>query len=422
MKKLLTVLFVLVASGSLFAGGNTQSSAGDKLIVWSFTDELETIINNYFRRDNREVQIDYSYTNTNEFEARLDPVLLSGSGAPDIIALENAFIRKYVESGQLLDLTDIYELNRNRLMAYPVEIGTYNGRVYALSWQACPGAVFYRRSLAKKYLGTDDPQVVQSYFINIDKMMETAALIADKSVGSCMLVPNSEELFIPFLYARNSPWVVNGQLVIDPVMERYMDICKTLVDNGMGGWAGQWSEDWFKGMRGELSNEAGNAAEVFCYFLPTWGLNYILKTNASNTSGDWAMIQGPIPYRWGGTWLAAYKNTQNPAAARALISYITTNDSFLERYARDTGDFVSSLTVIQKIRGSFSERFLGGQNHYAAFSEIVGNINGRLTQGTDQIIESLFQEQFYAFLTGQKTKEQALTDFRRQAESQLGLQ
>jgi len=421
MKKMLTVLLVLFAVGSLFASPNTDSGSGVRLSVWSFNDELGTIINNYFRRDNREIQIDYSALGTpEEIERKLDSVLLSGSGVPDVFAMDADYVRKYVESGQLLDLTDIYELNRNRLMRYPVETATYNGRVYALSWQATPGALFYRRSLARKYLGTDDPQVVQTYFTNIDKMMETAALLKTRSADSCMLVSNIEDLFRPFLYARTSPWVVDGRLVIDPAMERYVDICKILIDTRTGSRVGQWGDDWFKGMRGELRNEAGS--EVFGYFLPTWGLHYILKTSATNTSGDWAMIQGPIPWRWGGTWLAAYKNTPNPDAARTLISYITTNDTFLERYARDTGDFVSSLTVIQRIRGDFSEPFLGGQNHYAAFNEIVGNINGRLTQGTDQIIESLFQEQANAFLNGQKTKAQALEDFRRQAQSQLGLQ
>jgi ABC-type glycerol-3-phosphate transport system substrate-binding protein len=317
-----------------------------------------------------------------------------------------------------MDLTDIYEENKSRMLAYPVEIGTHNGRVYALSWQACPGAMFYRRSMAKKYLGTDDPQVVQSYFSDIGKMLETAALIKSNSGGSCVLTASAGELFIPFLYARSSPWIDGGGLVIDRAMERYMDIRKTLYDKRMEGRVGQWSQGWFEGMRDELRDENGKL-EVFSYFLPTWGLHYVLKTNAPETAGDWAMIPGPVRYRWGGTWVAAYKNTQNPAAARELIRYIAANGNFQERYALDTGDFVTSLPALRRIMDRYREPFLGGQNHYALFAEIAQSVNGRLGQLTDYTIEYFFIEAVDSYMYGEKTKDKAIEDFRRQVLKQL---
>ena len=407
-------------------GSSVNPPANDGLVVWSFTDEVEGIINNYYRRDNPSVRLRYEYTPTDQFERRLDPVLASGRGTPDVIVLESAFVRKYVEGGQLLDLTDIYERNRSRLLAYPVEIGTYNGRVYALSWQACPGAMFYRRSIARKYLGTDDAAVVQTYFTDLNKLMETAELLKRNSNGSCLVVSSRGDLYNVFLGARRSPWVVNGRLTIDPAMERYMEASKTIYDNRYDARIGMWSEGWFQGMRDELFDSNRRQYEVFSYFLPTWGLHYVLKTNTTryngtSTSGDWAMIQGPAPYRWGGTWLGAYRNSPNAAAARQLIEYITTNDSFLERYARDSGDMVSNITVVNRIKNNFAEPFLGGQNHYAAFAEMALGINGRLVQSTDYSIESLFAEQVSAYVNGEKTKERALADFRTQAQRQLGL-
>ena len=404
--------------------GPAESS--NRLTVWSFTDEVEGLINNYYRRDNPGISLTYVYTPTDQFENRLDPVLSSGRGVPDVFALEAAFVRKYVESGLLLDLTDIYERNKNRLLAYPVEIGTYNGRVYAMSWQACPGAMFYRRSFARKYLGTDDPAVVQTYFTNLDKFMETAELLKQRSNGSCVVVASRGDLYNVFLSARRNPWVVNGRLEIDPAMEQYMEASKTIHDNRYDARVGQWSGGWFEAMRDELRDTNGRPYEAFAYFLPTWGLHYVLKTNTTrangtSTAGDWAMIPGPAPYRWGGTWLGAYRNSPNAAAARQLIEYITTNDSFLERYARDSGDMVANTTVVNRIKNNFREPFLGGQNHYAAFADMALGVNGRLVQGTDQAMESLFAEQVSAYVEGEKTKAQALADFRAQVQRQLGL-
>jgi len=394
----------------------------NKLVIWSFTNELSDMTNDPtygFKVTHPEVQVEYFKFPYDEFQDNLDMVLASGRGTPDIITLESSYVRKYVEYGLLLDITDIYENNKSKLIAYPVEVGSYKGRVYALSWQACPGAMFYRRSLAKKYLGTDDPKTVQTYFADFDKLLETARLLKQKSNGSCVVVSSLGDMTIPFLSARKAPWIVNGKLVIDPVMEKYMDICKTLYDNKWEGRVDQWSEGWKAGMKDELKDESGKQVEVFSYFLPTWGLRYVLKQDAPGTSGDWAMCQGPSSYRKSGTWVGAYKGTKNPEAAKEFIRYVATDDTFLEAWAKDTGDMVSNINVINKIKDTYSEPYLGGQNHYAAFSEIAKNVNGKLFQATDEAIEAMFDLAVASFVRGEKSKAKALADFKKQVEAQF---
>jgi ABC-type glycerol-3-phosphate transport system substrate-binding protein len=429
MKRILLVMGIalVVFSGCSKkgdAGAGSRAADGGKLIVWSFTDELANMTNNPtwgFKATHPNIEVEYSQTPSDQFQAKIDPVLATGQGAPDIIALESAFVRKYVESGLLLDISDIYESKKSSLLAYPAEIGSYNGKVYGLSWQACPGALFYRRSLAQKYLGTDDPKTVQTYFANFDKFLETAKLLRDKSNGSCVVVSSLGDLRNSFLSARTQSWIVNGKLVVDPAMEQYMDIGRNLHDNRYEGRVGQWSEGWFAGMRGELKDESGKEVEVFSYFLPTWGLHYVLKTNAPGTSGDWAMVQGPSAYRWGGTWVGAYKGSKNAAAAKEFIRYVATDEGFLEAWAKDTGDMVNNLTVVNRIKDNYSEPYLGGQNHYAEFAEMAKAVNGRLLQGSDEAIEAIFDEAAAAFWNGEKSKAQALNDFRAQASSQFGL-
>ncbi|MDR2597341.1 MAG: ABC transporter substrate-binding protein [Treponema sp.] len=418
MKKFVFLIMILFSVNILSA-----QNANGNLTVWSFTDELHRMVDNYFNKAHPEIKIEYSQTYSDQFQRKLDPVLVLGRGAPDVFILESAFVHKYIESGYLLDITDIYEANKNKLLAYPVEVTTYNGKVYALTWQACPGAMFYRRSLAKKYLGTDDPVEVQEYFSDFIKFLETTELINEKSNGKCVTVSSRKDLFIPFLFARTQPWVVNKRVAVDPVMEQFMDLSKTLYDYRLEGRLVQWSEGWFAGMRDELNNtdSKDGLTEVFSYFLPTWGLHYVLKTNAPQTSGDWAMIQGPSPYYWGGSWLCAWKDTQNPNAAKEFIRYLATDNDFIEAWAKDTGDFVANTEVINKIRNNYAEPYLGNQKYYVAFSKIARSINGKLAQSTDEIIEEFFLEEVNNFIDGKKSKARALADFKSRAEKALGL-
>jgi ABC-type glycerol-3-phosphate transport system substrate-binding protein len=419
-KALLLGIAAVVAIGFTGCQGKTAADP-NKLVVWSFTDEIGGLVDNYYKPAHPDMVIDYSLTPTEQFPNKLDPVLASGQGAPDVFGLEDAFVRKYVESGLLLDITDVYEANKSKLLEYPVDVGSYNGRVYGMSWQAAPGAVFYKRSLAQKYLGTDDPEVVQTYFADLGTFLATADLLKAKSNGICVAISAFQDLLMPYKAARQQPWVVDGKLYIDPAMESYLDTVRLLHDKGEEGRVQQWSEGWFAGMQGKLTDERNNTVEVFSYFLPTWGLHYVLKTNAPDTAGDWAMIPGPMPYRWGGTWIAAWKNTKNPEGAKEFIRYLTTDDTFLETYALSSGDLVGNTVVVDKIKGGFSEPFLGGQNHYAVFAELAKEVNGKLTQGTDQAIEALFLEVTNAYVNNEKSKEQAIQDFRSQVSAQLGL-
>lgn len=421
MKKILIVLAVAVVVLSGCAKKEEAKVASGPLVIWSFTDELKKMVDNYYVPSHAGVTVEYSLTPTDQFPNKLDPVLASGQGAPDVFALEDAFVRKYIESGLLLDISDIAAEVKGKQLAYPIEVGTYEGKVYGLSWQATPGAMFYRRSLAKKYLGTDDPAEVQKYVADLNKFVETAALLKTKSSGKCVIVSSTGDMFMPYKGARKDPWVVDGKLSIDPAMITYMDMAKTLKEKGYEGRSQQWSEGWFAGMKGTLKDEAGKDVEVFSYLLPTWGLHYVLKTNAPDTSGDWAMVAGPAPYRWGGTWVAAYKGTKNVEAAKDFIRYVTSDDTFLEAWAKDTGDVVSNTNVTTKVKDTYSEPFLGGQNHYAQFVEMAMSVNGKLSQGTDQAIEALFNEAVIAYTQGEKTRDKAIEDFKSQVSAQLGL-
>jgi len=139
----------------------TEAPAEGKTVlnVWSFTNEIQTMAI-AFEKYHPDVDVVYTMIpmTNGEYQTKL-MATLGTDQVPDVVALEAAFVKSYVESDFLADLGDLMQY-AEALKVYPFvyEVGTDpSGVVKAYSYQATPGALFYRRSLAKEYFGTDDP-------------------------------------------------------------------------------------------------------------------------------------------------------------------------------------------------------------------------------------------------------------------------
>jgi ABC-type glycerol-3-phosphate transport system substrate-binding protein len=420
------------------AAGSEEPAGKTVLKVWSFTNEIRTMAI-AFEGLNPEVDVDVEYTmipmTDGEYQTKLKAAI-GTADAPDVIALEAAFVKEYVEADFLADLNDLLPLTEE-LKTFPavVQVGTYEGVTKAFSYQATPGAFFYRRSIATECLGTDDPDAVQAMVADIDKFVETAAKIKACGTGDYYTVGTPAEMFNPFLANRSQPWVVDGALVIDPKVEEYVNFAKLMRDEGYESQASQWTEGWFAGMNDTLKDANGTPKKVFSYFLPTWGLPYVLipnsKSDTTNTGGDWAMINGPLAYQWGGTWVGAMKDSPNLDLAKEFIKFVALDEENLTNWATGVytneylkaidpetpddqaqapGDFVSSQVVVEKITSTFDGSdlavWLGGQNSYEAFGKAAPNVNGSLLTGSDDAIQRSLQSALDQYLNGEISKEE----------------
>ncbi|MBI9051690.1 MAG: hypothetical protein JEZ00_19860 [Anaerolineaceae bacterium] len=352
--------------------------------------------------------------------------------------MESAFVKSYVESDFLADIGSLQaDIDAAQTYPFVTDVGTYDGVLKALAYQATPGALFYRRSLATEYFGTDDPAEMQVILGDMDKYTEAAAVVKEKSDGNTYMVSSNGDFQNLFYANRANPWVVDDVLTVDPMVNKYIEIAKTFRDNQYESRAQQWQEGWFAGMNDTLVDADGNAKQVFSYFLPTWGLPYVLAPNAvsadgsSDTSGDWGVITGPLPYQWGGTWLGAMKDSSNMDLALEFIRFCTLDETNLTNWAtgvytneylkaidpnvaddqaQAAGDFVSSQVVVDAITASFDDSemssFLGGQNSYAGFAAAAPSVNARLFQGSDDAIQRALNDPINSYLAGEIEEEE----------------
>jgi ABC-type glycerol-3-phosphate transport system substrate-binding protein len=262
------------------------------LNVWSFTNEIRTM-GIAFEATHPDVDVVYTMIpmTNGEYQTKLKAAL-GTADVPDVVALEAAFVKEWVEADFLADLNDLLPL-AEELMTYPavVEVGTNDGVAKGFSYQSTPGGFFYRRSIATECLGTDDPAAVQEMVATLDAFVDTAATIKECSDGKYFMVGTSAELFNPFLANREQPWVVDDTLVIDPMVEDYVAFAKLMRDNGYESQATQWTEGWFAGMSDTLVDAEGTPVRVFSYFLPTWGLPYVLQPRPRSSSRSWRSMR-----------------------------------------------------------------------------------------------------------------------------------
>ena len=412
-----------------------EEPSGEKTVLdfGSFTDELNTMAVAYMGM-NPDVEIDYTMIpmTAGEYQTKL-LASLGTDDSPDLIALEAAFVKEYVESDFLADVGDLMQYAEEAgTYQFVIDVGTDDGVTKAYAFQATPGAFFYRRSLAEEYLGTSDPVEIQALLGDFDKFTEAAATIKEASNGDTYMVASNGDFTNLFFANRDQPWIVDGEMVIDPKVDEYIAVSKTFRDEDYEAQATQWQEGWFAGMNDTLVDAEGNAKQIFGYFLPTWGLPYVLAPNAvaaegsSDTSGDWGVIEGPLPYQWGGTWIGALAESPNLAAAKDFIRFATldmdnlrnwatgvyTNEyltaidpDFPPEQAQAPGDFVSSKVVVDEIISLFDDSdlsaFLGGQNSYGGFAAAAPSVNASLMTGADDAIQRAMQDPMNQYLNGE---------------------
>jgi ABC-type glycerol-3-phosphate transport system substrate-binding protein len=453
MKRLSLVLSVLIALSILLAACGTPAPVATEaseasmaelegtLNVWAFTNEIKTMAI-AFQGKHPKVKVVYTMIPMTNGEYQTKVKAAAGTAdSPDVVALEAAFVKEWVESDLLANLNDLVPLTET-LKTYPavVEVGSYDGVTKGFSYQATPGAFFYRRSIAKECLGTDDPAKVQAMVADMDKFVAAAAKISTCGTGDYYTVGTGGEMFTPFLANRSQPWIVDGSLVIDPKIVEYVHFAKMMRDNGYESGATQWTEGWFAGMNDTLKDANGKSKKVFSYFLPTWGLPYVLSPNSTpkdggaGTGGDWAMVNGPLSYQWGGTWVGVLEGSPNSELAKEFVKFVALDEENLTNWAtgvytneylkaidsttpddqaQAAGDFVSSQVVVEKITSSFDDStlatFLGGENSYGAFAEAAPSVNGALLTGSDDAIQRALNDPLAAYLSGTMTEAEMWT-------------
>ncbi|MBQ6560418.1 MAG: hypothetical protein IJL85_06270 [Erysipelotrichaceae bacterium] len=426
MKKLLSILLALLMVLSLAAcsgngnGGEQPVEEGEGKVfhIYAWNEEFKGFFEKYYTvPEGIEVVWTIVPNEGTQYQDALDLALMNQDSAEadekvDMFLAEADYILKYTNSPYTQDIKALGVTDFSNTYTYTVEAASdADGVVKGVSFQCCPAGMIYRRSIAEDVLGTSNPDEVQALVSDWAKFDEVAAKCAEK--GYYMTSSYAEDYRV-FSNNTSSPWVdANNNLQIDPAIQTWMDQAEEYVNKGYTLTSGVWDA--------QTTEQAAKDGKTFCFFGPAWYYNFCMGpafgddavAAGTDTVGDWALVEGPQAFFWGGTWLLAATGSDNPTMVADVMNAFINNEEVCENLIKNEAQFTNNQKVNNKYAEDpdFGNKFLGGQNDTAVFAKGAKNIKFQNQTIYDQGCNEGIQNAFVEYLKGTVTKEEAMNNF-----------
>ena len=388
-----------------------ESSEGKVFNIYAWNEEFKGFFEKYYPVPEG-VTVNWIITPSDNgaYQEKLDQALLNQENAADddkvdLFLAEADYIQKYTDSAFTQDVTQLGVTDFSNTYAYTVQCASdASGVVKGVSFQCCPAALIYRRSIAQDVLGTDDPVEVQKALSDWDKFNDVAAQAKAKGY---MMTASESATYRVFSNNADEPWVdADNNLQIPEAMKTWMAQAKEFTDKGYTQTCDIWSD--------ECTAQMFKDGKTMCYFGPAWYYNFSMG-NAQDAEkgcyGDWAICEGPQAHFWGGTWLLAPAGTDNPTMVADIMNTFINDEDVCTKLVKNEMQFSNNQKVNAACAAEGGNDFLGGQNDTAMYVEMAKNIVFKNHTIYDQLINEDMQKCWREYCDGDVTEEQALANF-----------
>src|SRR5262245_38064538 len=290
-----------------------------------------------YEKEHPNVTVDYNVVTDdydNEYRPQLIQQLDAGSGAGDVVAIEEQGV------GQMMSMSDAWvDLSEygldSRESDYPAwkwELGfTSDGKLAGLGTDVGGMAMCYRTDLFKEAGLPTDRDEVAAMWQDWDGFTAAAQQFIDSGVDASFVDSPNQIYNIRLVQeAGNGDGTSyfdhddNYTLADSPAVQTAFDYVLELNDMGAIGPFQNWTDEW------NVAMEAGGFATMGC---PAWMAGVIESTSGKQNSGNWDMAPVPgVSGNWGGSWLAVPAQSDHPEEAAALADFLTQPSSQLAAY------------------------------------------------------------------------------------------
>jgi multiple sugar transport system substrate-binding protein len=332
--------------------------------------------------------------------------LATGSGLPDVMAVDFRFIAKFAASRGLeaLDQPPYNALAlRDRFVRYTFgQATTPDGALVGLPADIGPGTLLYRSDLmARAGLAESDLTGSWESFIAAGRRLKAATgtyLLADAADIRDIVLRTEVREGEGIYFDRDG-----RVLVTSPRFRRAFTLAREARLAGLDTRAVAWTNEWVAGFR---------QGRIATQMMGAWLTGHLKNWLAPDTTGKWrsAPLPGGVPGSYGGSFYVIPKRAANKAAAWQFILFMT-NDKDTQLQSLKTLDAFPSLIEAQQ-DPVFDEpiAFLGGQRARRLWRDIASQVPTIPVHRLDAMATDVIRFEFEEVVAQGKPIDKALAD------------
>lgn len=346
-----------------------------RLSFWTWIPNVANDIK-LFNSTHKNIQVTLNTipTGSNGGYAKMLAAVRAGN-APCDASVEYQEIPTFLLQNALTDIKQWASSSENLFVPWQWKQGVYNGSVYAIPQASGPMALFYRKDVFARDGINSPPKTWAEYAQDaaIIHHKDPKAYISTFPVGnSAWYTALAWQAGTQWFGTDGDKWTVN---MANPASQKVASYWDNLVRQGLVKTEPDFASGWYKDLQ---------TGGINTWISASWG-DAILRQNAPNTTGKWAVAPMPqwdssgfVASNWGGSSTAVLKGCAHPQEATEFAVWMNTNKQSINLLVPD-GYGWPAVPDVSSIQSIVSEpevfKFYGGQNINTVFQQADQNIN-----------------------------------------------
>ena len=338
----------------------------------------------------------------------MSTALATGSGLPDVMAVDFRFIGKFVEAGGLEDLLKApYNagLLREKFVRFTVpQASNSKSELAALPTDIGPGTLLYRKDIVEK-AGVTEAELTQGWESYIEagrkiKAKTGAYLLADAADIRDIVIGSGLKEGEGLYFDRE------GRVLVDsPRFVRAFERGRTARQAGIDAKVVAWTNEWSTGFRQN---------RIATQMMGAWLAGHLKNWLAPDTAGLWraAGLPGGVAASYGGSFYAIPKKAQNKAAAWQFIEFMTLDKETQLDSLRVLDTFPALAEAHAAPMMEEPIAFLGDQKARALWRDIAARVPAVPVSKHDAMATDVIRDEFEKVVSDGKHIKAALADAR----------
>lgn len=382
----------VIALGLLMLGGLAGAQVRPQLRVATFPDldRAARAAAVTWARRHPDIELKIISMQYADHHMAMTTALATGSGLPDVMAIDLRYIGKFAFSGGFVDLNappyNVQAL-RGEYVHYAFAQGQgLAGAQVAIPTDIGPGTLLYRKDILDK-AGVSEAELTRDWdsYLAAGKKIKAATgayLMADaadlRDIALRQGLKEGEGLYFD----------AEGKVLVDsPRFVRAFELGRAARLAGLDAHATAWTNDWAAGFK---------QGRIATQMMGAWLVGHLKNWLAPDTAGLWrsAPLPGGVQAAYGGSFYAIPKKAQNKAAAWDFIRLMTADKAVQLDSLRVLDSFPALLAAQQDALMDEPIAFLGGQRARQMWRTTAAQVPATPVSRFDALATDIIRDEF----------------------------